>query len=53
MKLFLILAGLSLAVAGFWSVKFASLSYRVWAAERGVALPDRYVDVPSSFEVLS
>jgi len=36
---FLVLA--SLTVAGFFGVTFSSLSYRVWAAERGVELPDR------------
>lgn len=37
---FSILALVSLAFAGYYSSRFGSLSYRVWATERGVELPD-------------
>ncbi|KAK0129732.1 hypothetical protein ONS96_000291 [Cadophora gregata f. sp. sojae] len=37
---FSILAIASLATAGFFGVKFALLSYRVWSTERGVDLPE-------------
>ena len=42
-KTFSILAGVSLLAAFFFSVTYAGLSYRVWAAERGVELPQEYV----------
>jgi len=41
-KIFAALAALSLGLAGYWAYTFAHLSYRVWAAERGVGLPGRY-----------
>ncbi|KAH8794060.1 hypothetical protein BGZ57DRAFT_937999 [Hyaloscypha finlandica] len=37
---FSLLALVSLAAAAYFSVSFSSLSYRVWATERGVELPD-------------
>ncbi|CZR54521.1 uncharacterized protein PAC_04405 [Phialocephala subalpina] len=37
---FSILALVSLAFAGYYASRFGSLSYRVWATERGVELPD-------------
>lgn len=41
---FSILASVSLATAGFFGVKFGLLSYRVWATERGIELPERFVN---------
>ncbi|TVY60824.1 hypothetical protein LSUE1_G006397, partial [Lachnellula suecica] len=38
-KTFALLALISLAVSGFFAVRLSGLSYRVWAAQRGVALP--------------
>ncbi|KAE9379011.1 hypothetical protein N431DRAFT_396960 [Stipitochalara longipes BDJ] len=37
---FSLLALVSIAVATYFGVRFGSLSYRVWATERGVELPD-------------
>lgn len=42
-KLFAALAGISFLSAVYWKGSFAALSYRVWAAERGVVTPTRYV----------
>jgi len=39
-RVFSLLAFSSLAAAAYFGVRFSSLSYRVWAAERGVELPD-------------
>ncbi|KAL2074351.1 hypothetical protein VTL71DRAFT_8129 [Oculimacula yallundae] len=39
-KAFSVLAFISLITAGFFGVKFGLLSYRVWAAERGIGLPE-------------
>lgn len=39
---FSFLALLSLFVVGFFGARFGSLSYRVWAAERGVELPETF-----------
>jgi hypothetical protein len=39
---FSLLAFASLAAAAFFGVSFSSLSYRVWATERGVELPTRF-----------
>lgn len=39
---FSLLALVSLATAAYFGVSFSSLSYRVWATERGVELPDRF-----------
>lgn len=39
---FSILALVSLAFAGYYASRFASLSYRVWATERGIELPNGY-----------
>lgn len=39
--------------AGWFGVNQASLSYRVWAAERGVELPDRFVFAHLPKEVTS
>jgi hypothetical protein len=39
---FSLLALASLAAATFFGVSFSSLSYRVWATERGVELPTRF-----------
>jgi hypothetical protein len=41
-KIFAALAAVSLGLAGYWAYTFAHLSYRVWADERGVELPERY-----------
>ena len=46
---FAILAIVSLVVGGVYGSKFGSLSYRVWATERGVELPER--SVPCSFRI--
>lgn len=43
LRTFSLLALLSLAVAAFFGLEFASLSYRVWAVEQGVELPDGFV----------
>jgi hypothetical protein len=40
-KLFSVLAVISLLFANYWGYTFISLSYRVWAAERGIKLPER------------
>jgi hypothetical protein len=40
-RTFSILAALSLLGAFYFGVTFAGLSYRVWAAERGIGLPER------------
>lgn len=42
-RIFISLAFLGLITAGWFGVSGASLSYRVWAIERGVELPDRSV----------
>lgn len=42
-QLFSILAFVSLALTGYYASRFGSLSYRVWATERGVELPNGYV----------
>lgn len=42
-RIFISLALLGLITAGWFGVSGASLSYRVWAIERGVELPDRSV----------
>ena len=39
-QLFSFLAAASLATAFYFGMRFASLSYMVWAAERGVELPE-------------
>ena len=39
-QLFSVLAIVSLSTAFYFGTKFASLSYMVWAAERGVELPE-------------
>lgn len=39
-QLFAALAVASLVTAFYFAMKFASLSYRVWAAERGIVLPE-------------
>ncbi|KAG0652051.1 hypothetical protein D0Z07_1420 [Hyphodiscus hymeniophilus] len=41
-QLFSILAFTSLVTAFYFGMRFASLSYRVWAAERGVELPENF-----------
>jgi hypothetical protein len=40
---FSILSFVSLASAAFFAVRFSSLSYQVWALERGIELPERFV----------
>jgi hypothetical protein len=40
---FSILALSSLVTAAYFGVTFSSLSYRVWATERGVELPEEFV----------
>jgi len=40
---FTALAVVSLVAGGFFAATFSGLSYRVWAAQRGVALPERSV----------
>lgn len=40
-KTFSVLAVVSLMVGTFFALSFSSLSYRVWATERGVGLPER------------
>jgi len=45
---FSLLAFVSLATATYFGVRFGSLSYRVWATERGIGLPDEFV-TPSTF----
>ena len=42
-QVFSLLALVSLTVATYFGVRFGSLSYRVWATERGVELPDGFV----------
>ena len=37
------LALLGLLTAGYSSLSYATLSYRVWADERGIRVPERYV----------
>jgi hypothetical protein len=39
-QLFSVLAVASLVTAFYFGMRFASLSYMVWAAERGVDLPE-------------
>jgi hypothetical protein len=39
-RLFSILAAVSLLLAVYWRATFGVLSYRVWASERGVTLPE-------------
>ncbi|PMD36669.1 hypothetical protein L207DRAFT_515186 [Hyaloscypha variabilis F] len=41
-QVFSLLALVSLTVATYFGVRFGSLSYRVWATERGVELPDGF-----------
>lgn len=43
MKAFSTLAAVSLLYALYWKTSFSLLSYQVWAAERGVELPERLV----------
>ena len=43
-RVFSALAVVSLLFAVYWRYTFGALSYRVWAAERGIELPERYVD---------
>ncbi len=38
-SVFAVLAGLSLVVASYSTVQHATLSYQVWADERGIDLP--------------
>jgi hypothetical protein len=40
---FTALAVVSLVVGGFFAATFSGLSYRVWAAQRGIELPERSV----------
>jgi hypothetical protein len=40
---FSMLSLVSLASAAFFAVRFSSLSYQVWATERGIELPERFV----------
>jgi len=40
---FSLLALSSLAAAAYFGVRFSSLSYRMWATERGIELPDGFV----------
>ncbi len=44
---FSILALLSLASAFVYGMKFGSLSYQVWATERGIELPEGYTSLCS------
>ncbi|OLN81684.1 hypothetical protein CCHL11_05500 [Colletotrichum chlorophyti] len=37
------LAVVSLSLAGYWTLSYAKLSYRVWADQRGVEAPVRFV----------
>jgi hypothetical protein len=39
---FSILSFVSLASAAFFALRFSSLSYQVWALERGIELPERF-----------
>jgi hypothetical protein len=39
-RTFSILAAVSLLGASYFAASFAGLSYRVWAAERGIGLPE-------------
>ncbi|TDZ49934.1 hypothetical protein CTRI78_v007709 [Colletotrichum trifolii] len=39
---FAVLASVSLAVAGYWTLSYAKLSYRVWADQRSVDAPVRF-----------
>jgi len=43
-KVFSALAAVSFLFAVYWKYSFAALSYSVWADERGIALPERFVD---------
>jgi hypothetical protein len=43
---FSLLALVSLAAAAYFGVTFSSLSYRVWAIQRGVEFPDRFFIPP-------
>ncbi|CZT12542.1 uncharacterized protein RAG0_16336 [Rhynchosporium agropyri] len=46
---FSVLAILSLITADFFGLKFSSLSYRVWAAERGVSSPESLIGDKGAF----
>lgn len=50
-KIFISLALLGLITAGWFGVSGASLSYRVWAAERGVELPDSFFGDKGAFRL--
>jgi hypothetical protein len=50
--LFAGLALVSLLYAGYSSARYATVSYKVWADQRGIAIPDSYVSFSFSLKTL-